>query len=201
MVLVPDAIYQYLAALGLVFLINLVPAFMPASWMVLVFFRIKYGLPLLALSIGGAVASALGRLVLARASGLFAQHFLKGKQSDLHELGTFLNEHRQHVGLATLLYTLSPLPTNNLFIAAGMVGVELSWVFTGFLAGRLIANTFWVWLTAKAFHSLNQVFAEQFKSWPGITLETGSIISVLLLFRLPWARWLRRRLQRPADNA
>jgi len=33
-----------------------------------------------------------------------------------------------------------------------------------------------------------------------VALETGSIASVLLLFRLPWARWLRHRFQIHPDN-
>ena len=57
----------YVAAMALVFVINIVPAFMPATWMALAFFRIKFGLPLLALSIGGSIVAAAGRWALAKA--------------------------------------------------------------------------------------------------------------------------------------
>src|SRR5205085_12650257 len=50
---------------GTVFLLNLVPAFMPPTWSILAFFLIQFDLPLLPLAIGGAVAATLGRLVLA----------------------------------------------------------------------------------------------------------------------------------------
>jgi hypothetical protein len=187
--------YWYLAAMGLVFLINLVPAFMPASWMVLTFFRIKYGLPLFALSIGGALCSAAGRLLLARGSRLLSQRIVPGSDADLRELGAFLEDHRQHVGVATFLYTLTPLPSNNLFIAAGMVQIGLVWVVAGFIGGRLIADSLWVWLAETAFNSLEDIFADVFTSWVGILLQLTSLTSIALLFRLPWARWVRRRFQ------
>lgn len=196
----PHDLYWYAAAMGLVFLVNLAPAFMPASWMVLTFFRIKYGLPLLALSVGGAICSAAGRVVLARWSRLVSRRFVPGNESDLRELGAFLDEHRQHVGVATFLYTLTPLPSNNLFIAAGIVQIELLWVVAGFICGRLIADSLWVWLAAKAFSSLEGVFAETFRSWLAIALQFASLTSIALLFRLPWARWLRHRFQIHPDN-
>jgi hypothetical protein len=180
-------------AFALAFLINLVPAFMPSTWMLLAFFYIRFDLPLLALTIGGALVSGLGRLVLAKGSAAFRQRFVReDKQSDLTQLGGFLDRHRQYAGAATFLYVLTPLPTNNLFIAAGMVGVNLVWVLSGFWAGRILADTFWVWTTSRVFHSLGSVFETSFGGPLAIALQMLSLLSVLLLYQLPWARWLRR---------
>ena len=192
-----EDVLLYLVAMALVFAVNIVPAFMPATWMVLAFFRIKFGLPLLALSIGGSIIAATGRWALAKASALFSRRFMKGQQSDMRELGEFLDEHRQHVGLATFLYTLSPLPSNNLFIAAGMVEIQLVWVFAGFLSGRLIANTALVWTTDKAFRHFEELFAEVFGSWEAILFQSLSVFSIVLLTRVPWAKWLRRYVRSP----
>ena len=184
------------AALALVFLINLVPAFMPSSWMVLAFFYIKFGLPLLLLTIGGTILSALGRLVLARASLILKRRFLRGKQSDLDELGGLLNDHRNYVGLTVFLYSLSPLPTNNLFIAAGMVEVNMARVMIGFCAGRIPANALLVWTTSKVFHSLGSLFTGVYGDWATIGLQLASLSSIVLLYMLPWAKWLRRYMAR-----
>src|SRR5438477_600461 len=46
-------------------IINLMPAFMPPTWSVLALFRITTGAPLLPLTVGGAAASAAGRVALA----------------------------------------------------------------------------------------------------------------------------------------
>ena len=179
------------AALALSFAINLMPAFMPSTWMVLAFFYIQFDLPLLPLTIGGAIVSGLGRLLLAKGTQAFKLRFIRD-HGDLDELGKFLDERRQYAGLAVFFYALSPLPTNNLFIAAGLAGIHLAWVLAGFWTARIIADTFWVWTTDKVFDSLASVFEGAFGSWLAIALQFAGLVSVFLLFKLPWARWLRR---------
>jgi hypothetical protein len=187
-----EAILLICTAMALAFLINVAPAFMPSTWMVMAFFYIKFDLPLLVLTVGSAFASAAGRLVLARGSNAFACRFMKGRVSDLNELGGFLDDHRAYVGPAVFFYSLSPLPTNNVFIAAGMVGVNMTAVVAGFIAARVLANTFWVWTTNKAFNSLGTLFTDAITGPAGIALQVAGLISIVLLFKLPWARWLRR---------
>jgi len=179
------------AALALSFLINLAPAFMPSTWMVLTFFYIKFDLPLLLLTIPGAIVSGLGRLLLAKGSTLFKRRLLKGQEADLQELGRFLEKRRNYVGPAVFLYTLSPFPTNNLFIAAGMTEVGMAPVLAGFWCGRILADSFWVWATHRVFETLGGLFQATFGSWPALALQIASLSSVVLLYRLPWARWLR----------
>jgi hypothetical protein len=190
-----DDTLWYFAAMGVVLAVNAVPAFMPATWMVLAFFRIKFGLPLLALAIGGSIVSAVGRWALAKGSALYSRRFMQKQESDLLVLGEFLDDHRQHVGLTTFAYTLTPLPSNNLFIAAGMVGIQLTWVFVGFLSGRLIANTILVWTTDKAFRHFEDVLKTGFNSWEAIVFQSLSVGSIVLLAFVPWAKWLRRYIK------
>jgi hypothetical protein len=193
-----ETVLWLLAAFALVFVINLVPAFMPSSWMVLAFFYIKFDLPLLVLTVGGAIVSGFGRLALAKGSATFRRRFMRGKEPDLRELGTFLDRHRNYVAPATFAYTLTPFPTNNLFIAAGMVGVSMTWVLAGFWAGRILADTFWVWTTHRVFNSIADVFSGAVGGRVAIGLQLGSLVSVFLLYQLPWGRWLRRLVERGA---
>lgn len=186
----------FAAALALSFIINLVPAFMPSTWMILAFFYIKFDLPLVPLTIGGALASALGRYLLARASTLFKRRFLQGRQADMEELGEFLNEHRNYMALTVFVYALTPLPTNNLFIAAGMVEASMTQVLIGFISSRALANTFWVWATHRTFQHLGALFKGAAGSWLSVLLELLGVTSVILLYFLPWERWLGRYLRR-----
>lgn len=181
-----------LAAFALIFVINVVPAFMPASWMVMAFFYIQFDLPLLLLTLGGALCSGLGRMVLARGSRWLKRGYMHDRRADLDELGRFLDERRHAVGSTVFLYSLSPLPTNNLFIAAGMTEVNLVWVLAGFWSARALADTFWVWTTDQVFDSLTQVFGNVYGSWFGIAFQLLGITSIALLYFLPWAKWLRR---------
>jgi hypothetical protein len=180
------------AALGLAFLINLVPAFMPSTWMVLAFFYIRYDLPLLPLTIGGAIVSGFGRLLLAKGSAWFSRQFMAGRRADFVLLGEYLDRNRHIAGPATFAYTLTPLPTNNLFLAAGMLGVNMGWVLAGFWAGRILADTFWVWTTERVFSGIGDVFEGAFSTPWAIALQSLSITTVALLYILPWSKWLRR---------
>jgi len=190
----------YLVSMALVFIVNVVPAFMPATWMVLAFFRIQFDLPLVPLVVGGSFVSAVGRWALATLSGLYSRRYMKSQASDLRVLGDFLDEHRNHVGLTTFLYTLTPLPSNNLFIAAGMAGIQLRWVFIGFLSGRLIANTVLVWTANKAFEHFGEVLKTGFNSWEAIAFQLLSVGSIVLLAVVPWAKWLRRYVRKDSDE-
>lgn len=187
-----ESIGYLLAAYALIFVINMVPAFMPASWMVMAFFYIQFDVPLLPLTVGGAFVAGLGRIVLAKGSRWLKRGYMTDKQQDLDELGAFLNERRHAVGSTVFLYSLSPLPTNNLFIAAGMAEVNLVWVLAAFWSARAIADTFWVWTTDRIFESLGDVFSGAYGNWLGIGVQVLGFTSILLLYFLPWAKWLRR---------
>src|SRR5205085_9167336 len=90
---------------GTVFLVNLVPAFMPPTWSVLAFFLIQFDLPLLPLSIGGALAATAGRLALALGARWLGPHVLPAATlENLTGLGEYLRKHQKWIGLAVLVY-------------------------------------------------------------------------------------------------
>jgi hypothetical protein len=147
----------------------------------------KFDLPLLVLTVS-AIISGFGRIA-AKASAVFRRRFMRAKEADLTRLGAFLDEHRNYVAPATFLYVLTPFPTNNLFIAAGMVGVNLGWVLAGFWAGRILADTFWVWTTDRVFNSLGDVFGTTVGGRLAIGLQQRSRPGIAVPAAV--GRWLR----------
>src|SRR5438552_15939412 len=143
---------------------------MPSTWMVLAFFHIQFDLPILPLTLGGALFSGLGRIVLARGSSLYTR-YLRKRDKELDEIKTYLDRRRNQVGLATFLYCLLPLPTNSLFVAAGMIEVSMLRVMIGFWAGRAIADTFYVWSTSKAFANFGRVLVAYYQDWQEVALQ------------------------------
>ena len=71
------------AAIAVVFAINLLPAFGPPTWAVLVFFRLTYDVPAVPLILLGAVAAALGRLTLAAVTRHFRGRLPESKRANL----------------------------------------------------------------------------------------------------------------------
>src|SRR3954464_15086720 len=164
-----DNVGWFAVAMAIIFLINLSPGFMPSSWMVMAFFYIQFGLPLVPLCIAGALVSGLGRLCLAKGSDWFSDHFFRRKKEDLNSLGGYLERKRGLVAGFVFVYSLLPLPTNNLFLAAGMTRVNLAYVLGGFYAARRPAALFSVWTTNATFRSLDEVFA-----------RSGNLLAIVL---------------------
>jgi hypothetical protein len=181
----------FAAALVVIFLINLSPGFMPSSWMIMAFFYIKFGLPLVPLCLAGALVSGLGRLCLAKGSDWVTERFFHKKKEDLRSLGGYLERKRGLVAGFVFVYSLLPLPTNNLFLAAGMTRINIGYVLAGFYAARIPADLFWVWSTNATFQSLDEVFGKN-GNLIAIVLQAGALLSVALLYLLPWGKWLKR---------
>jgi hypothetical protein len=184
-----DQALWFAAAIALVFLINLSPGFMPSSWMVLAFFYIKFDLPLIPLALTGAIVSGFGRYFLAKGSGLVTTTLFKRKEQDLRKLGEYLESRNKLVAGFVFLYSLLPLPTNNLFLAAGMTRINLASVLAGFWAARLPADLFWIWTTNATFRNLEDVFGRS-TNFLAIGLQFGAVLSVAALYFVPWGKWL-----------
>lgn len=170
--------------------INLVPAFMPPTWAVLAAFRLASDAPLLPLTLVGAACSAVGRVALALLSRRFGKHLPATDRRNARALGQFVNRHRRWREVIVFLYCLAPLPTNAIFIAAGVGRVPLVPVTIAFAIARAIADTFWVWTAGKVSQSVGGVFVSNVTSWQSIAVQVAVIVLLVLVFRLPWARWL-----------
>jgi uncharacterized membrane protein YdjX (TVP38/TMEM64 family) len=143
---------------GLIFGLNVIPAFAPPTWMVLAFvgFEFPETNPLV-LALVAAVAATLGRLTLAKLS-----HWLLREKllSETHRTNIDVIKERLEKRTALtfslfLLYAFSPLPSNFLFIAYGLTGLPLWRVTLPFFIGRAVSYTFFIVGGAAAGRRLN----------------------------------------------
>ncbi|HLY83173.1 MAG TPA: hypothetical protein VKQ71_09305, partial [Acidimicrobiales bacterium] len=135
---------SYLVAVGVIFGVNLLPAFGPPTWSVMVLLKLHSHLNPVALVGLGAVAAALGRYVLAVASRKLRGRLSAERTANLAAAREQLtaNRARSFVGLG--LFALSPVPSAQLFEAAGLMDVRLPPVVTAFFAGRLVSYSIYV---------------------------------------------------------
>src|SRR5215207_11097011 len=131
-------------ALGCIFAINLLPAFGPPTWTVLVFFKVNSDLPVVPLVLGGALAAASGRLVLAWASGKLRRRMSVQRLAGLTAARTALTGDRRRTFGGLALFALSPVPSAQLFVAAGLLAVRLVPLTAAFFAGRLMSYSLYV---------------------------------------------------------
>lgn len=185
-----------LLAWGTAFAISVVPAFMPPMWAVLTAFRVGAGVPLVPLAIGGAVAGALGRLVLAQLTRWMAPHLPERSRRNAEALGAWFDRrsrgrHGAAVAYAAA-YTAGPFPSNALFIAAGAGRIPAAPLALGYGLTHLVTDLLWVWVGATAAGSARELLSGTFTDWWSLALQLAGVVVILAVFRLPWARWLMR---------
>lgn len=132
-----------------VFGLNLLPAFAPPTWALLVYFRLRWSLDIVALvALGGAAAGA-GRFLLARGTRLLADHLPQDRRKRLEALGARVHRNRAAGAGGLVLFAMSPVPSAQLFEAAGLLRMALVPLTAAFFAGRVVSYTAYL-LGAKA---------------------------------------------------
>ena len=139
---------QIVVALFIViFMLNVLPAFAPPTWTTMSFIGLavpddKYIL----LSIVAAIAATSGRIVLAKFSRALVRRRLLSEEARRNVDAIRTGIERQPVlTFGTLLgYSLSPLPSNYLFIAYGITSLPIAFLSLPFFVGRLASYLFWM---------------------------------------------------------
>ena len=172
-----------------VFAINLLPAFGPPTWSIIVLFGINTQLPLPALVIGGAMAAASGRFVLAKGFSLWGKHVSERLRANLAAARVAFERRQRNLFLGLGLFALSPLPSAQLFAAAGLAGVRLVPFTLAFFAGRIVSYSIYG-SSARLVerYSLGDAFREVLTSPLGIALQLALLAGLAVLPRIDWAR-------------
>src|SRR5829696_3293754 len=138
------AVTAYLVATACIFAVNLPPAFGPPTWAVLVFFRLNSDLAAVPLVLFGALAAAGGRLALAVASRRLRGRFSPERLASLEAAKDVLTGDRRKAAGGLALFALSPVPSAQLFVAAGLLNVRLIPLTAAFFTGRLVSYSLYV---------------------------------------------------------
>ncbi|VVB73336.1 Uncharacterised protein [uncultured archaeon] len=133
-----------LALLGIVFILNANPIFTIPTWMMVSMFiggqDVTAALPIVAVAVA---ASAVGRYTLARYSGHLLDRYLPDKhKTSVRFIDKFLRDEKGMIWPFSIsfLYALSPLPTNALFLVAGVGRFRLMLLLSGFFMGEFLSN-------------------------------------------------------------
>jgi membrane protein YqaA with SNARE-associated domain len=166
---------DWLLVVGSIFGINLLPAFGPPTWAALVFFRLNSDLPAMPLVLLGALAAASGRLVLAKAARRFRRRFSPERRENLQAAEELLVGNRAKAAAGLGLFALSPVPSAQLFVAAGLLTVPLVPLTAAFFAGRLVSYSLYVAAASAAKDSLGDVLGDAIGSPLGIALQVAML--------------------------
>ena len=192
-----------LIAFAVVFVINVIPYFMPATWMVAAFFLIGFHVPFWPLSVGAAVSSTGGRCLLAFVSSRWGRKLLSQRhRQNVSALGVWLNQRASWRRVVDVfLYSMGPIPSNQIFIAAGLAKASIQPVAAGFFAGRLLSYPVFAG-TAKGINDhFDNIFMRAWRDPKTLILELVSIAAIFAFTRIDWPRLLHIPMPPGVDEA
>jgi uncharacterized membrane protein YdjX (TVP38/TMEM64 family) len=184
----------YLLLAAAVLGVNLMPAFGPPTWAVLVLFHLNGDFWLPALVLVGAVCAATGRLLLAHATRRFGRRLPRRWRENAEAAGERLSEHRGRSLAGLALFAVSPLPSAQLFEAAGLMSVRLLPLTAAFFVGRTVSYTVYA-SGAEAFSrtDVGEVLLSSLTSPWGVAFQVLMIAVIVLLGRVDWRHVGRER--------
>ena len=187
--------YSYLGIFLLLIGINAAPILMPPTWIVLSsFFALDSSLDPLLLALVGATGATIGRFFLKRISSFFRRFVGKEQESNLDTIGNFLNKKKFGYTLTSFLFAATPLPSNMLFVAYGMMRAKSIGLYIGFWCGRLVSYYIMITISHAVLTPFLQLFEDRLIGI--IAADIVGIGSVVFFTCINWqALLLERKLR------
>jgi membrane protein DedA with SNARE-associated domain len=178
--------WQYCLVFLGALLFDIVPfPFLPA-FTIMICLQIYFDLNLWACIFIGVIGSMLGRYILTLYVPYISESYFKpSKNKDIIFLGKTLKEKGWKSQLVIVAYSLFPLPTTPIFVAAGMSRIGALYIIPAFFIGKFTSDA--VALSLGKFASENmETLRENVFSWQSITGLTASLLLLCALLFIDW---------------
>ena len=187
--------YSYFGIFLLLIGINAAPILMPPTWIVLSsFFALDSSLDPLLLALVGATGATIGRLILKNLSGFFRRFVGKEQKSNLDAIGNFLNRKKFGYVLTSFLFAATPLPSNMLFVAYGMMRAKSIGLYFGFWVGRLLSYYIMITISSVVLTPFLELFEDKI-----IGILVADVVGIGIVVIFTCINWqillLERKLQ------
>ena len=184
---------EYLLLGAFVLLMNVIPAFMPPTWMVLVFFFLTFKLSPIPVVLIGALSATLGRITLySLARYKFLPHLPKHSQKNYETFGKLFHVHKKITIPALLAYAFLPIPSNQVYIAAGFAQIRIKLIASIFFLGRVISYSSWIATAHLASSQLTEIFERHLFSKYTLIVELLGFSLIYLISLFDWNRMLKK---------
>ena len=184
--------YSYFGIFLLLIGINAAPILMPPTWIVLSsFFILDSSLDPFLLALVGATGATIGRFFLKRISSFFRRFVGKEQESNLDTIGNFLNKKKFGYTLTSFLFAATPLPSNMLFVAYGMMRAKSIGLYIGFWCGRLVSYYIMITISHAVLTPFLQLFEDRLIGI--IAADIVGIGSVVFFTCINWQTLLLER--------
>lgn len=166
----------FLALIG----INASPILMPPSWIILTsFYLLDPTLNVVVLAMVGATGATIGRFILKRISVVFRRFVAEEQKTNLDVIGNYLNQKKYGYVITSFLFGATPLPSNMLFIAYGLMRAKSMGIYIGFWFGRTISYIIMIYSGNAVLAPFLDIFEDRLI---GILLIDGAGIGLIVIF-------------------
>src|SRR5664279_4839036 len=185
--------WQYLLVFVGALLFDIVPFPFPPAFTIMIFLQIFFHLNVWLVIIVGVVGSVLGRYILILYTPLITEKYIKkSKNEDIKFLGTKMRENKWKGQIIVLAYSLLPLPTTPLFLAAGMSKLNAKYIIPAFLIGKFTSDT--LALHAGKYASENaQNIMQNALSWKSIASFLFCLFLIFCILFVDWRLLIQKR--------
>ncbi|MGY5148058.1 MAG: hypothetical protein ACW9W4_08675 [Candidatus Nitrosopumilus sp. bin_7KS] len=172
--------------------VNAAPILMPPSWIILTsFYLLDPTLNIVILAMVGATGATIGRFVLKQISVVFRRFVAEEQKSNLDVIGNYLNNKRYGYLIASFLFGATPLPSNMLFIAYGLMRAKSLGIYVGFWFGRVISYIVMIYFGNAVLTPFLELFEDRLTA---ILLIDGAGIGLIVLFAsINWTLLITKR--------
>ena len=159
------------------FLFDVVPFPFPPAFTIMLTLQVVFQLNIWLVIIIGVIGSVLGRYVLTLYIPLIADRFfIVSKNKDVQFLGQKMKENKWKGQAFVLAYSLLPLPTTPLFLAAGIARISAWYVIPAFVIGKFTSDTIALHIGKYASENVNEIIQESFSWKSGISIVVGALL-------------------------
>lgn len=172
--------------------INAAPILMPPSWIILTsFYLLDPSLNIVLLAMVGATAATIGRFFLKKISSLFRRFIGPEQKSNLDIIGDYLNRKKYGYIIASFLFGATPLPSNMLFIAYGLMRAKSIGIYTGFWFGRVLSYVIMIYFGNAVLRPFLEIFEDRLV---GVLFVDGIGVGTIILFAsINWSLLITQR--------
>ena len=185
--------WQYCLVFLGALLFDIVPfPFLPA-FTIMIFLQLFFHLNLWASICIGVAGSILGRYILTLYIPYISNAYFKpAKNEDIMFLGKKLKEKGWKSQLVIIGYSLLPLPTTPLFVAAGMSKISPLYIIPAFFIGKFTSDTVALSMGKFALENVHTLKANLF-SWQSFIGLAGSLLLLGTLLFIDWRTLIQQK--------
>ena len=178
--------WQYVLVFLGAFLFDVVPFPFPPAFTIMVFLQILFDLNIWLVITVGVAGSILGRYILTLYIPLIAGKIFKpSKNEDVQYLGKILKRKGWKSQIVIIAYSLLPLPTTPLFVAAGMANLKPIYIIPAFFVGKFTSDTVLVLLGKYGTENAESILHGAI-SWQSIL---GLVLGLFFISALLFIDW------------